>query len=41
MKLGLLKFWIWLTTPYRKFKLNQEYKKRLAEIRKRDPFIYR
>jgi len=27
--------------PYRKYKENKEWKKRLAELRKRDPFIYK
>jgi hypothetical protein len=31
----------WILTPYRKWKYNQEYKKRLEELRKRDPFIYK
>ena len=31
----------WLLTPYRKWKYNQEFKKRLEELRKRDPFIYK
>jgi hypothetical protein len=35
------KFIWWLTTPYRKYKEKQLYKARLAELRKRDPFIYK
>jgi len=27
--------------PYRKYKEHKEWKKRLAELRKRDPFIYK
>lgn len=30
-----------ITFPYRKFKERREYKKRLEELRKRDPFIYK
>ena len=30
-----------LKTPYIKYKREKEYKKRLAELRKRDPFIYK
>jgi len=37
----ILRIWIWLKTPLRKYRTNKEYKKRIAEIRKRDPFIYR
>jgi hypothetical protein len=31
----------WLKTPYIKYKREKEYKKRLAELKKRDPFIYK
>ena len=31
----------WLLTPYRWYKERQEFKKQLAELRKRDPFIYK
>jgi len=30
-----------LKIPYIKYKREQEYKKRLAELKKRDPFIYK
>ncbi len=30
-----------LTWPYRKYKERQEWKKRMDELRKRDPFIYK
>jgi|TARA_B100000497_G_scaffold126004_1_gene163752 cell shape-determining protein MreC len=30
-----------LKTPYIKYKREKEYKKRLAELKKRDPFIYK
>jgi len=33
----LKSFWEWLKTPYYKYKA----KKRLEELRKRDPFIYK
>ena len=35
------RFWEWLKTPYTKYKENKESKKRLEELRKRDPFIYK
>jgi len=31
----------WLLTPYRMYKERQAFKKRLAELRQRDPFIYK
>jgi len=31
----------WLLTPWRKWKEHKEFKKRLEELRKRDPFIYK
>jgi hypothetical protein len=30
-----------LMWPFRKFKERQEYRRKLAELRKRDPFIYK
>lgn len=30
-----------LLRPYRKYKENKLYKARIAELRKRDPFIYK
>jgi formiminotetrahydrofolate cyclodeaminase len=30
-----------LKMPYIKYKREQDYKKRLAELKKRDPFIYK
>jgi hypothetical protein len=36
-----MKFINWLLTPYRLWKEKQAYKKRLEELRKRDPFIYK
>jgi len=31
----------WLLTPYRKWKESREFKKRVEEMRKKDPFIYK
>ena len=31
----------WLLTPWHRFKQRRAYKKRLAALRSRDPFIYR
>lgn len=31
----------WITTPWRKYKEKKAYEARLAELRKRDPFIYK
>ena len=31
----------WLLAPYHKYKAKQAFKKRLAELRERDPFIYK
>lgn len=36
-----MKFITWLLTPYRRWKENEEFKRRLEELRKRDPFIYK
>lgn len=36
-----MKFINWLLTPYTRWKEKQAYKKRIAELRKRDPFIYK
>jgi hypothetical protein len=30
-----------LLSPYRKYQENKRYKARIAELRKRDPFIYK
>lgn len=35
------KIWQALTSPIRWWKERRAYKKRLAEIRRRDPFIYK
>lgn len=36
-----MKFINWLLTPFRKWKERQKFKKRLKELRARDPFIYK
>ena len=35
------KFWEWLKTPYTRFKAKKELDQRIAEMKKRDPFIYK
>ena len=30
-----------ILTPYRKWKEHKEFKKRIEELKKRDPFIYK
>ena len=37
----LKRIWEILITPYKKYKEDQEFKKRMEELRKRDPFIYK
>lgn len=36
-----MRFINWLLTPWRKWKERKEFKKRLAKLRERDPFIYK
>jgi len=36
----MCKIWFWITYPYYWIKEEIEYRKRLKELRKRDPFIY-
>ena len=31
----------WLCTPYTRYKENKAFKKRMEELKKRDPFIYK
>jgi hypothetical protein len=31
----------WILTPWHKYQEHKRFKKRLAELRKRDPFIYK
>ena len=33
--------WEWIKTPYTKYKQRKELQKRLDEMKKRDPFIYK
>ena len=35
------KFWEWIATPYRRYKERRAIKKRLEELKKSDPFIYK
>jgi hypothetical protein len=37
----LKNFWNWLTTPYRAWKEQRALKKRIEELKKQDPFIYK
>ena len=37
----LKKIWSFITWPYRKIKEEREFRKRLKELRKQDPFIYK
>lgn len=37
----LKKIWNWITYPYTHWKEEREFKKRMEELRKRDPFIYK
>jgi hypothetical protein len=36
-----MKFIQWLLTPYTRWKERRQQKRRLEELRKRDPFIYK
>jgi hypothetical protein len=36
-----MKFINWLLVPYRRWQERKAYKKRIEEMRKRDPFIYK
>lgn len=31
----------WITYPYKKYKEHRQFKKRIEELKKRDPFIYK
>jgi len=37
----LKKIWSWICWPYTKWKEHKEFKKRLKEMREKDPFIYK
>ncbi|MDA9373812.1 hypothetical protein N9R43_00300 [bacterium] len=41
MKKMLRKIWEFITWPVAEYKRRKELKARLAELRKRDPFIYK
>lgn len=36
-----MRFIYWLLTPWTKYKEHKAFKRRLEELRKRDPFIYK
>jgi hypothetical protein len=36
-----MRFISWLLTPYRLWKEHRQFKRRLKELRERDPFIYK
>lgn len=38
MMKSIINFFTW---PWRRYKENQEYKRRLKELREKDPFIYK
>jgi hypothetical protein len=35
------KIFEWLLAPYRRYQENKKLKKRIEDLRKRDPFIYK
>lgn len=35
------KLWQLIKSPYTRYKENQKFKKRLKELKERDPFIYK
>lgn len=35
------KIWAFITWPYRKIKEELEFRRKIKELRKRDPFIYK
>ena len=37
----LKKIWEWITWPYYRIKEEIKFRKRMKELRKRDPFIYK
>lgn len=41
VKKFLAELWYWITYPYYWVKEEIEFRKRLKELRKRDPFIYK
>ena len=41
LKKVLKTIWGWITWPYRRIKEEIEFRKRMKELQKRDPFIYK
>jgi hypothetical protein len=41
MRIFLKEIWYLLSWPYKTYRDKQQIKKRLAELRKKDPFIYK
>ena len=39
--MDLITIWNWIIHPVRSYKEHREYKQRIEELRKRDPFIYK
>jgi hypothetical protein len=39
--MDLREIWQWIIHPIRSYREHRAYKKRLEELRKRDPFIYK
>jgi hypothetical protein len=37
----LKRVWEWVKTPYTKYKAKKELEKRIEELKKQDPFIYK
>jgi len=37
----LKNIWAWILTPYTSWKRNRMLKKKIEELKKRDPFIYK
>ena len=37
----LTDLWLWIRHPIQSYKMHKEIKRRRAELRKRDPFIYK
>jgi len=37
----LKKIWNWITYPYQWYKEERAFKKRIKELREKDPFIYK
>jgi hypothetical protein len=37
----LKKIWSWITWPYRRIKEEIEFRRKLKELKEKDPFIYK